>query len=388
VAEIFRPTYQTRSGETKQSRKWYARIGGKRVPLGTTDKRIAQTKANDIERATQLGYDPQRHAKARNQPILGHLIAYEDSLRAKGRAPTHVGIVGGRLRKLVTGVGIKTLADISTTAIENWLAGRQKTTPDGKRGMSNQTRKHYAVTLNAWGRWLVAADLAARNPFAGVRRNLNTDADRRRRRRALTADEAARLVAAAGASRRKIGGMSGPDRRLFYLVALTTGYRKSELGSLEPESFQLDHDPPIVVLSGDRTKNGAEAMQPVPPTVADELRTWLATKPAGQVLFPVAGKKRKAMLNHDLRAADVEPVVDGKTVDIHALRVSYITSLVVAGTPLPMAQKLARHSDPRLTSNVYTSATLGDLGRYVAALPVVGRRAVAREEGNGGAIGP
>jgi hypothetical protein len=132
------------------------------------------------------------------------------------------------------------------------------------------------------------------------------------------------------------------------------------------------------------TKIGKAATQPVPPAVADELRTWLVDKPAGESLFLAAGRKRRALLHHDLRRAGIEPVVDGKTIDVHALRTTYITSLIVSGTPLPMAMKLARDSYPRLTARTYTSATLGDLARYVAALPVAGERAVAKEGRNGG----
>jgi hypothetical protein len=51
---------------------------------------------------------------------------------------------------------------------------------------------------------------------------------------------------------------------------------------------------------------------------------------------------------------------------------AFITHLSLGGVPLAVAQKLARHSDPRLTSNVYTSLGLADLHRAVESLPPTG----------------
>ena len=81
------------------------------------------------------------------------------------------------------------------------------------------------------------------------------------------------------------------------------------------------------------------------------------------------------MLRADLKAAGIEPMVDGRVIDLHALRVTFITHLSLAGVPLTVAQKLARHSDPKLTSNVYTSLTLADLQKAVQSLPPTGGRA-------------
>ena len=158
-----------------------------------------------------------------------------------------------------------------------------------------------------------------------------------------------RLLAAAAASKRKLGGMTGPDRRVFYAVALTTGLRRNELGSLTPESFRLDADPPTVTVGGRWTKNRKTATLPAAAGRGCRVARVAPGKPAGRPLFPVKGRKRKAMLRADLKAAGIEPAVDGKVVDLHALRMTFITHLALAGVPLTVAQKLAAHSDPRLT---------------------------------------
>jgi len=47
--------------------------------------------------------------------------------------------------------------------------------------------------------------------------------------------------------------------------------------------------------------------------------------------------------------------------DFHALRAAYVTGLVRSGVDAATAQKLARHSDVRLTLQTYTSTTKADL---------------------------
>lgn len=57
----------------------------------------------------------------------------------------------------------------------------------------------------------------------------------------------------------------------------------------------------------------------------------------------------------DLKKAGIlETDSTGKR-DFHSLRASLQTALAEAGVPLTVAQKILRHSDPRLTANRYTN---------------------------------
>src|SRR5262245_29369716 len=51
-----------------------------------------------------------------------------------------------------------------------------------------------------------------------------------------------------------------------------------------------------------------------------------------------------------------------KSFGMHTLRRSFCSNLAAAGVPLQIAQRLMRHSDPKLTAVVYTNAEdiLGD----------------------------
>jgi hypothetical protein len=77
------------------------------------------------------------------------------------------------------------------------------------------------------------------------------------------------------------------------------------------------------------------------------------------------------MLHADLRRCGIEPVdAQGRVADIHSLRSAYISALARSGASLKAIQTLARHSDPRLTMNVYAHLTAFDLhGAVAEALP-------------------
>ena len=62
---------------------------------------------------------------------------------------------------------------------------------------------------------------------------------------------------------------------------------------------------------------------------------------------------------------------DGRTVDVHSLRQTFATLLARNGTFPAVAQKLKRHSDIRLTMNIYTHLDLADIASAVAALPAI-----------------
>jgi integrase len=217
------------------------------------------------------------------------------------------------------------------------------------------------------GQKVEAADLAAGDAIQAGQSAF-------RLRRALTVAECQILVAATAASGVCRGRMTGRQRALLYRLALTTGLRRNELGSLVPASFRLNTDPPTVTVAGSRTKNRKTATLPLRQDLAAELRAALAGLAAGETIFPVTGRRMDYVIAGDLGDAGIAPRVDGRVVDFHALRTTFITTLALSGVPLTVAQKLARHSDPRLTANTYTHLGLADLGRAVESLPAVALR--------------
>jgi hypothetical protein len=107
--------------------------------------------------------------------------------------------------------------------------------------------------------------------------------------------------------------------------------------------------------------------------VAKALRSFLDGKTDGNAVWPGKWHEDAAeMLRIDLQAANI-PYRDeeGRVADFHALRHSYITHLERSGVSPKLAQELARHSDIRLTMNVYTHARLHDLAGAVEGLPAL-----------------
>lgn len=130
----------------------------------------------------------------------------------------------------------------------------------------------------------------------------------------------------------------------------------------------------------------------------ERLTAWLAGKDvtASGILFPLRTfgdhwRKTSKMMRADLKAARATWIAeagdgrerqhrqesdfltyqneDGLFADFHANRHTFISNLGRAGVSLVMAQKLARHSTPVLTSNVYTHLGLDDRVAAVESLP-------------------
>ena len=55
---------------------------------------------------------------------------------------------------------------------------------------------------------------------------------------------------------------------------------------MTPESFNLDGETPTATVQASCTKNRKLAVQPLPLDVADALRGYLASKPAGIPIWP------------------------------------------------------------------------------------------------------
>jgi integrase len=362
---LFKPTYRDKkSGAMKEMKFWYARIHGKRYPLRVTDKQVALTKASQLLLRIEGGEDPRRQQAVNKASIAEHLDNFEQSLQNKGCGDQHISQILARLGKVFEGCSVTRLVDIRWEEIEIWLAKQQA---DGH--FSAQTRKHYAVHLRQFGRHLVHQDVVPTNPFKKITTSINVEVDRRVRRRALTIDEFQRLLASVAKSRRQRCRLKGSERRLLYWLAGATGLRRNELGSLTPESFSLKSDPPTVSVTARRTKNRQNALLVIREDLAFELRKWIERKPHAKILFPVAGRPTGVMIRADLEDAGIEAEILGKRCDFHALRVTMISHLALSGVPLAVAQKLARHSTPVLTSNIYTQLDLNDLKKAVEAVP-------------------
>ena len=346
-------------------------------------------------------------------PLVDHLAVFAESMKAKECSADHQAKTSRYLKRLADECGFRLLGDLRKETFERWLVQKQRA------GWSARNRNAYQTALVTFARWCVENGRLMANSFAGLGK-ANEQADRRRIRRALTEDELGRLLSAARQrplldamtirrGKRKgqtVGKLRddvrdqlerlGRERELIYKTLALTGLRKSELASLTVGQLHLDGERAFAELNAGDAKNRTEATIPLRRDLADELRAWLAEKAqreqadvlafdtgaglsiqrtsantlaADTPLFRVPVELVK-ILNRDLKRAGI-PKLDerGRVLDVHCLRGTFATLLSKGGIPLRTAQAAMRHSDPKLTANVYCDPFVLDVHSALDALP-------------------
>jgi len=394
MANLYKPKYkQVDAGEVVQrtSRKWYGRYRDHndilcRVAL-SSEKRVAQTMLDKI-----LTRVEQRKAglidpvdEEADRPIREHLDDYEKHLKHKENSPLHVRQTRAKLEKMVKAQGWRRISKIRATDVEAYLGELA----EQRRGV--RTRNSYLAAVKAFTRWLFRNRRLRDDPLLALSPS-NVALDPRRVRRPLSLEEFSLLVAAAEQGP-PVQGLVGVDRAMMYVLAAYTGLRKGEIGSLTRRSFDLDSDPPTVTVEAAYSKRRRRDTQVLHAEVVERMRRWLKLRTPGEILFPVdrriTGTDRRTakMMEQDLNAArrkwlseaktgkdrektDFLKYIDshGRYADFHSNRHTFITHLSQVGVLPHDAQELARHSDVRLTMNLYTHVSLEDKAKAIAKL--------------------
>jgi len=376
--QCWRKDPKTGERVTVESEKWYARYRDennivRRVSLAR-NKRTARKMLEDIldqvERRKAGLEDPMLdHASL---PIADHLADFRKHQEAKNSTEKYIAGIEVMVQKMQKKQGWKRITEITAGSVEQFLVWLRK-----EKGRSVQTSNHYLGGLRTFVRWLVANKRLQTDPLLSLSK-LNARTDERHQRRAFTVHEFERLIEAAGAGK-TYQTLSGEDRAILYKLAAWTGFRAGELGSLTPASFNFDAEHPTVKVAAQYSKHRREDIQYLHTDLAKAMQEWIVKKrhKRSDLLFKISKRtcgvdRRPAeMLERDLHHARVKwleesPTNDpdsdflkyqdseGKFLDFHALRHTFITNLSLAGVAPQMAQKLARHSDIRLTMEIYT----------------------------------
>jgi integrase len=352
-----------------ESRKWYAAgvpgwPPGKAIPLAT-DKRVAERMLAELVRKAELGAAGMR-TTAPGQVELAPLLEEFGAVLARDCKPPHVAEVVRDVRRVLDGCKLTTVADLLTPDIASRVEAFVWKLPVAKRtagGIGKHTRQ-----FTRW-LWRKKRELD-HDPLAGM--DLPSPGTTRKRR-ALSADEVNALVAAVDAEPRPDPRqyMRPADRSAVYLLAATTGLRSKEIASLTPADFRLDAEPPTVYLHAANSKNGKEAVLPLPPAVVTRLRPLLPGR--GETVWPGRWFRRAArMLWRDMKLAGLPISVGGERADFHSLRHTFITLLGKGDAPAKAVQELARHSTPVLTVGRYSHSEMAERHAAVSALPLGG----------------
>ncbi len=389
---LYKPEWNDRQGERAVGAVWWVQfaVNGRlhRKTLKTKDKRVAQMRALQMverkeRKAVGLADPFEEH---RDRPLADHVEEFLAFLRDRDVSQDHLKDRAHCLTSYLEASHATTLGRIDLVEAQRWLADLAAS------GLSARSVNKRFQTLRQFGHWLVRARRHTHNPFEGLCTR-NEETDRRRVRRALTEEELARFLDAArrrpleeGARKRARRGLSatvaakfrrvGEARAYLYAFAAGTGLRRGELQGLT----WADVDEERAVLTVRATVAKARRMQELPlrrDVVAglgaqrERVKAQgLCTAPKGRV-FPGALFPTHQTFTRDLAHAGLLGQDDqGRTVDFHSLRVTFITQLSAAGVQPRTAQALARHSKIELTMKTYTDVRLLDLrGAVEAASP-------------------
>jgi integrase len=167
----------------------------------------------------------------------------------------------------------------------------------------------------------------------------------------------------------------GRERSLMYKTMVLTGLRRGELADVRVCDLELTGPLLRINLPADVAKNRKAAQILLRDDLASDLGEWLkVTGKAGvEAVFRVPVELVK-ILKRDLKLAGI-PYRDeqGRTLDVHALRHTTATFLSRAKVPPAVAQRIMRHSDIKLTLQVYTDVQQLDEAEAIAAMPALTR---------------
>lgn len=276
-----------------------------------------------------------------DKPLAELVVLYLGHLEVVTTSPVYIDLVRVRLNSVAQLKEWHFVKDVQVRQFNEWRSERADLMP--------KTLNHYLSAWRSFFSWLVANSYALENPFERVK-SIPLRGRKSFERRAFTDDELSRLFAL------------DATFATAYRLAVYTGLRRGELEQLRKSDFHLSSNPPYVSVPASMTKNGKEALVYLHADVVENFEFYTDERP---IRVPDPKRFRK-----HLQKAKIERVKDGKKVDFHALRYTFCTRLALAGVSPQVAKELMRHSDMRLTTNVYTD--VGLLGNdHILGVPKV-----------------
>ena len=313
---------------------------------------------------------------AANRTLLEHVEDWLAELKADGDTLKHISEYRSKMKRLGKECKWSYISDITSPALNQWKN-------DHKGKLAPATINHYVKAMKAFCAWLKREKRIAENPVEYIS-VLNTKKGRVLERRALDIEELNRLLAAAEVGP-VVHGMTGKERSLLYRLAITTGFRYSELWSLTKASFNFEGETPVIYIEPEDAKNEKRDFLPLRPEIAEAVKAHVEGMNAMDRIFPRMWKdKGFEMLKVDLEAAGI-PYIDekGLQADFHALRHTFGTLLYKSGVDLASAQRLMRHSKIDLTADIYTHIGLEDKNEQVLKLPIIRATKPSRKNPDG-----
>jgi integrase len=220
-----------------------------------------------------------------NRPLVKHNAEWQADLVSQGHTVRHADHTSNRVRRLIAimtgspaalldhrrvapdhrGDVAKQIAAAFATARLSDLAQTRVQNAIGKirdAGWSLQTANHYRAAIRAFSAWCYENHRTREDGLRGLA-PYNAKKDRRHDHRTVSLEELHKLIAVAQAGP-EVMGMTGEARAFCYRLAVASGLRYAEIGSVTPQAF--DWEAPSVTVAAAYTKNGEPQLCPCPTT--------------------------------------------------------------------------------------------------------------------------
>ncbi|SRR6266487_3320659 len=255
-----------------------------------------------------------------------------------------------RLRKLATQCSWRQLIDVTAESFRRWRA---------RQTLAAKTLNDYLAAVCGFFSWLEKAERVEQSPLKHVGK-VEVRGNERRKRRAFTVDELARVIGEFG------------RYRVALLTAYYTGLRRNELKHVEWGDIHQTAEGIFVVARASTTKNHKSQRLYMPAAFFAELVKSKPQDAAGntrvfaQAMIPSMWKFKQLLKVAGVRYKDDQ----GCQADFHALRRSLNTHLAQAEVDPQTRKEMMRHSELRLTLDVYTDKGMLPVAAAVEKLPM------------------
>jgi integrase len=349
--------------------------GRRRRKVLGTDKRVAERRRMDMMARRDMELDGLGSIDGQDMLLTEVVEQYLIDLEPRVTRH-HFRNVKGRLNNTLPkleGMRVRDLKVMDMTRIRSQAVAS---------GSAHRTANLICSTLNAALRWGVEAEILASNPIRHLKKLPETAEFKKYQRRAMTDEEIGRFLAAsrqddetAQIRSRDLNTPRIPQTPLWTALLLTGG-RWNEMRLAEWRDIDLREG--LLVLRAASTKSRKQRVIPIGSELVEVLRglkleqqrvLGRIPRATDNVLLSPDGctwgrytTNPMRILDRILKAAGIlKHTVDGRKLDIHALRHTFATRLARSGAPLTHAQRLLGHSDPKLTAAVYTHLDAEDL---------------------------
>ncbi len=319
--------------------------------LRTKNKEVASKKHLELlrqkERESVGQAIPTKVKQALELPLSEHLANYLYEKEQAWTSSKHYEMSSYRLNRLLKECSWCRISDVTVSSFAQWRSHQT---------VGAKTLNEWLSALRAFDKWLV------RNEFLEVRRFKDFEPlkveGKTFERRVLTVEEFCHFLSC----------VEDLGRKMVYVTAAYTGFRRAEISQIEWYDVHLDVNSPHIAARASTTKNRKDAEQNIPEFFVEALRAF---RPADALdtdkVFNVPSLK---IFKSDLKRAGI-PYKDarGNRRDFHSLRKLFGTLLQVQGTAPRVAQEMMRHSDRKLTDQIYTDIRLLPKKAAIDTLP-------------------